>query len=194
MSDPAQGSSLLPPPSGGVAQEAIDAAIAQVERTGSAEGIAPEVLASACLQIEARARAQGIVLDAPASPPSPAPANYVDAAVMNRKDTLDAFIQQRVALKGAVAAQREAARQPYLNALGKAYGEPRPAQAAAHDYGERPTELASVLRDLDPQTIALLGAARAIAAHPTLLNGLVWLEVARILVLPRPAASQSQIS
>lgn len=176
-----------PPLPEGVTQDAVDAAIRQVEQSGTTDGIAPSVLAAACAQIEAQARAHGIDLNAPVegqlqgSQPAQgnAPGNYVEAAVMDRQSTFDNFRSQREQLKSQVAAQRDAAQQPYRDALAKAQGN------AAGTLDEIDLEtvkaLAEALRDLDPDTIALINAMGVLTDTPGVLKSIVWMEVIRAI-------------
>lgn len=154
-----------------VSQEAIDAAIAQVQKTGSTDGIAPEVLAAACAQIEAQAAAEGIDLQAQAGP-----TNYVEAAVMDKKGTIDGFAQQRDAMKEAVAGQRDAMQQPYQDALAKA--------GMGSDSSispEQMAQLAAAVKDLDPGTVALINAIGLMSSNPSILNSVIWIEIIRAI-------------
>lgn len=173
-----------PPAPESVSQDAIDAAIAQVEKTGHTDGLSPHVLQAACRQIEAQARAKGIDL----GPPAPAEAtsaeapsadgaasNYVEAAVLDKKSTIDSFHQQRDSLKDAVAQQLKATQAPYREALQKAHGEGANESAAVDQ--ESLIKLATALQDMDPKTIALLNVMAMISAHPEILNTVVWLEI-----------------
>lgn len=171
----------------GVTQDMIHAAIQQVEQTGKTDGIAPQVLIAACQQIEAQAAQQGIDLSQIAPAPSgqpapPPPANYVEAAVMDKKGTFDNFTRQRDSLKSSVADQRKAAQRPYQDALQKAHGG---GGGGGGGEGETVDEaammkvLAAELSALDPQTIALINAMGVLSNTPEVLKSLVWLEIIR---------------
>jgi len=172
----------MPPLPAGITQDAINAAIAQVEQTGNTDGISPEVLGAACAQLEAQAKAQGVDLNqAPASQTAPpaapeGPSNYVEAAVLDKKSVMDGFSQQRESLKSAVDDQREAMQQPYKDALHKAgIGD----GGASTLTPESMTELASAIKDLDPGTVALINAIGAMNSNPSILNSVVWIEIIR---------------
>lgn len=176
----------LPPLPQGVTQEAIDGAIKQVEQTGSTEGIPPDILGAACAQLEVRARAQGIDLnqapppDATQQAPQQAPAgpsNYVEAAVLDKKSVMDGFSQQRDKLKSAVSDQRDAMQQPYKDALEKA-GQGN-AGGADSISPELMGELASMAKDLDPATMAIINAISAMSKNPSILNSVMWIEIIR---------------
>lgn len=164
-----------------ISQDSIDAAIAQVEKTGSTEGIPPDVLGAACAQIEAQAAAQGIDLNAAAQaqdqagPPPSAPAHAVDAAVVDKQSAFEAFGQQRDTLKDAVSGQREALKKPYLDAMNKAAGNgPEDNHGADSDAMKA---LATAIEDLDPKTMALINAMSMVSNNPGVLNSVVWLEI-----------------
>jgi len=169
----------MPPLPTGVTQDAINAAIAQVQQTGNTENIPPEVLGAACAQLETQAKAQGIDLNQPITPQAeaPAPTNYVEAAMLDKKNVMDGFGEQRDALKGAVTEQREALQQSYKDALSKS-GDDGGVNALTP---ESITELASALKDLDPNTIALINAMGAMSANPSILSSIIWIEIIRSL-------------
>lgn len=174
----------MPPLPDGITQEAVNAAIAQVEHSATTDGLSPEVLAAACAQLEVHAKAQGIDLNqavadpnatpnSSSAPPSPP---HVEAAVLDKKSVMDEFGTQREALKNAVRDQREAMQQPYKDALAKAApgttGEGTMNAAAM-------TELAAAMKDLDPATVALINAIGAMNANPSILNNVMWIEIIR---------------
>jgi len=161
----------------GITQDAIDAAITQVQQTGNTDNIPPEILGAACAQLEAQAKAQGIDLNQPIAPQEHAPANYVEAAMLDKKSVMDGFGEQRDSIKGAVAEQREALQQSYKDALSKT-GDGGAAQALSP---ESMTELAAALKDLDPNTIALINAMGAMSANPSILSSVIWIEIIRSL-------------
>jgi len=167
---PAAQSVPLPP---GITQDAINAAIAHVQETGNTDGISPEVLGAACAQIEAQAAAQGIDLNQ-AAPPPQGPTSHVEAAVVDKQGTMDAFSEQRDSLKDAVANQREAMQQPYKDALSKV-GVGNPSQMSP----ETMAELTSAIKDLDPTTVALINAMGALNSNPSIINNVIWIEVIR---------------
>jgi hypothetical protein len=172
---------LAPLPEG-ISQEMIHAAIRQVEQTGNTDGIAPQILVAACQQIEAQAAQQGIDLSqavAPGQPAQPAPANYVEAAVMDKKGTFDTFTRHRDSLKSSVAQQRQAAQRPYQDALQKAHGGGDGGDGEAADEIAMMKVLAAELSALDPQTIALINAMGVLSNTPEVLKSLVWLEIIR---------------
>ncbi|MFC1673594.1 hypothetical protein ACFL12_05510 [Pseudomonadota bacterium] len=191
-----------------VSQEAIDAAIAQVEQTGSTEGIAPEVLGAACAQIEAQAAAQGIDLNQAAldqqAPQQPEPTSYVEAAVMDKKGTIDNFAQQRDSIKDQVKTQREAAQKPYEDALAKANGGTAPGaapgaapgpdaqeQAALDEEGMK--QLASMLKELDPSTLALINAMGVVSSTPGVMQSILWVEIIRAIRAMISAEAKQQL-
>lgn len=175
----------MPPLPQGVTQDAINSAIKQVEQTGNTEGIPPEVLGAACAQLEAQAKAQGIDLnqsapqEAPQAPP-PGPSNYVEAAVLDKKSVMDGFSAQRDRMKSAVSDQRDAMQQPYKDALLKA-GQTSTADAlgARSLSPEVIGELASMAKDLDPATMAIINAVSAMSNNPSILNSVMWIEIIR---------------
>lgn len=183
MSDPLQAESPQHPPTPqpaaslpkNITQEAIDAAIAHVEKSGNTDGISPDVLQAAYRQIEAQARAKGVNLEPSTPSQGGGSSNYVEAAVMDKKGALDAFHQQRDSLKTAVAQQLQATQTPYRDALQKAHGE-SPAETGSVGDATM-TQLANALRGLDPETIALINAMGMIHANPSLLNNIIWLEI-----------------
>jgi hypothetical protein len=175
-----------PPLPDGVSQKAIDDAIHQVEQTGQTDGIAPAVLAAACLQIEAQAARQGIDLnqDAQANqnagPPQSGPANYVEAAVMDKQGTFDNFHKQRDSLRSAVADQRQAAESAYPDALKKMGPSSADGQPSASDM-EAMKVLATEIKALDPQTIALINAMGVLSNTPEVLKSIIWMEIIRTM-------------
>ncbi len=175
---PTQTQPNYPPLPPGVTQDAINAAIKQVEQTGSTEGISPEIMAAACSQIEAQAKAQGIdIAQAVAdhgtgtTPPSP-PEHGAQTAVNDRQGTIDQFAEQRDSLRQQVDQQREALQQPINDALNKS------GQTTSFDP-ETIVELAKAVKELDPQTIALINAVSAMSSNPSILNSVVWIEIVR---------------
>jgi len=167
----------MPPLPTGITQDAINAAITQVQQTGNTDNIPPEILGAACAQLEAQAKAQGIDLNQPIAPQEHAPANHVEAAMLDKKSVMDGFGEQRDSIKGAVAEQREALQQSYKDALSKA-ADGGGAQALSP---ESMTELAAALKDLDPNTIALINAMGAMSANPSILSSVIWIEIIRSL-------------
>lgn len=166
-----------------ITKDAIDAAIRQVEQTGSTDGLSPQVLAAACQQIETQAAQQGIDLSqaqaqAHAQPQPQGPANYVEAAVLDKQGTFENFTNQRDTLKSAVAEQRTAAQRPYADALEKVNGSLPGATDTGTDI-EAMKNLAAEMKALDPQTIALINAMGVLTHTPEVLKGIVWLEIIR---------------
>ncbi len=176
QTQPQQGVQLPPLPPG-VTQDAINAAIQQVEQTGKTDGIAPEVLAAACAQIEAHAAAQGIDLQAQGDGAQTGPSNYVEAAVMDKQGTMDNFAQQRESIRTQVNDQREAMQKPFQDALAKAGDKSAPAAASMEP--EQMAELARAVQDLDPDTVALINALGFMSTNPSILNTIVWMEIIR---------------
>ena len=180
----------MPPLPAGVTQDAIDAAIAQVERTGQTDGISPEVMAAACAQIEARAKAQGIdiaqVAQAAqaASAQAQPPQHGAQSAVNDRQGTMQQFAEQRDSLRQQVAEQRDAMQQPITAALNQNPGGP-----STFDP-EVIAELTRTVKDLDPQTLSLINAVGHMSANPSILNTVVWIEVIR--AMRRLIASEAQ--
>jgi|GEM_PF-1452977 len=173
----------MPPLPQGVTQDAINSAIKQVEQTGSTEGIPPEILGAACAQLETQAKAQGIDLTQSSpqeAPPPPGPSNYVEAAVLDKKSVMDGFSAQRDRMKSAVSDQREAMQQPYKDALLKA-GQTTTADAIGTGSisPEMMGELASMAKDLDPATMAIINAVSAMSHNPSILNSVMWIEIIR---------------
>ena len=168
----------LPPLPPGVTQDAINAAIQQVEQTGKTDGIAPEVLAAACAQIEAQAAAQGVDLHAQEAAAQAGPSNYVEAAVMDKQGTMDNFAQQRESIRAQVNDQREAMQKPFEDALAKV-GDKSGDPAATDMKPEQMAELARAMRDLDPGTVALINALGFMSSNPSVLNTIVWIEIIR---------------
>jgi len=173
----------MPPLPPGITQEAINAAIAQVEQTGATDGLSPEVLAAACAQLEAQAKAQGVDLSQAQAAPQDAPqvaqgaaSNYVESAVLDKKKVMDGFSEQRESLETAVGEQRDAMQQPYKDALAKAGIGGGGAGAMTQ---ESMAELASAIKDLDPSTVALINAFGAMNSNPSILNSVVWIEIIR---------------
>ena len=169
----------LPPLPEGVTQEAIDAAIHHVEQTGKTDGISPQILAAACQQIEAHAVAQGVDLNQPAEPGQtgqPGPANYVEAAVMDKQGTFDNFHKQRDSLQSAVTEQREAAQRTYQDALAKTGG-----SAADQASEDAMKALAAELNALDPRTIALINAMGVLSNTPGVMKSIIWMEIIRTM-------------
>ena len=167
----------MPPLPAGVTQDAIDAAIAQVEQTGKTDGISPEVMAAACAQIEARAKAQGIDVAQVAQAAGAAPAqpqHGAETAVNDKQGTMQQFAEQRDSLRQQVAEQRDAMQQPIQAALNQGQG------ATSFDP-EVITELTRAVKDLDPQTLALINAVGQMSANPSILNTVVWIEVIRAM-------------
>lgn len=176
----------LPPLPEGVSQHDIDAAIQHVEQTGKTDGIAPLVLAAACQQIEAKAVAHGIDINqqpAPAEAQAPAPAqaqagpaNYVEAAVMDKKGTFDNFHAQRDSLQSAVNEQRDAAKSTYQDALNKSEGQS--AEATANQVStDAMKALATELNAMDPKTIALINAMGVVSNTPEVMKSILWMEI-----------------
>lgn len=185
---PAQAETVqLPPLPDGVSQQDIDAAIQHVEQTGKTDGIAPLVLAAACQQIEVKAKASGIDINQPAPDPSEAqaqaqaqtpagPANYVEAAVMDKKGTFDNFYAQRDSLQSAVTEQREAAKSTYQDALNKS--EDQSAEASANQASaDAMKALATELNGMDPKIIALINAMGVISNTPEVMKSILWMEI-----------------
>ncbi|MBL4614613.1 MAG: hypothetical protein JKY27_07055, partial [Magnetovibrio sp.] len=173
----------LPP---GISQDDINAAIAQVQQTGSTDGIAQNILSAACTQIEAQAVAQGIdisaIQNASAAPQqdTPAPTTAVEAAVLDKQSTFDNFAEQRDSMREAVASQREAMQQPYKDALAKVGGKAG-ANSANAITPEQMSQLASAMQGLDPDTMALVNVLSMVSANPSLLNSVVWIEIIRTI-------------
>lgn len=174
----------LPPLPEGVSQQDIDAAIQHVEQTGKTDGIAPLVLAAACQQIEAKAKARGININQqPAPDPAQAqaqaqagPANYVEAAVMDKKGTFDNFYAQRDSLQSAVTEQRDAAKSTYQDALNKSEGQS--AEASANQASaDAMKALATELNGMDPKIIALINAMGVISNTPEVMKSILWMEI-----------------
>jgi len=174
---------VIPGQQQGVTQEAIDAAIRQVEQTGRTDGISPQTLAAACQHIEAQAAAQGIDLTQPTDQPAssnPTPSNYVEAAVMDKRGTFENFHNQRERLSTAVAEQRDAAKRTYKDALSK--GEGISSDDALHQTNtEAMKALVKEIRSLDPETIALINAMGVLSTTPELLKSIVWMEIIRAM-------------
>lgn len=179
----------LPPLPQGVSQQDIDAAIHHVEQTGKTDGIAPLVLAAACQQIEAKAVASGIDINQPAPDPAqdPAqaqaqaqaqagPANYVEAAVMDKKGTFDNFYAQRDSLQSAVTEQRDAAKSTYQDALNKSEGQSCEA-SANQASADAMKALATELNGMDPKIIALINAMGVISNTPEVMKSILWMEI-----------------
>lgn len=176
----------------GITQVAIDAAIRHVEQTGRTDGISPQILAAACQQIEAQAAAQGIDLNqrtgqaaaqpTPSNPePShPGPANYVEAAVMDKRGTFENFHNQRERLTTAVAEQRDAAKRAYTDALSKS-GNQSSEDAAHQANSEAMKALATQIKALDPETIALINAIGVLSNTPEVLKSVIWMEIIRAM-------------
>ena len=167
----------MPPLPSGVTQEAIDAAIAQVEQTGKTDGISPEVMAAACAQIEARAKAQGIDIAQVAQSVGTAaaqPQHGAENAVNDKQGTMQQFAEQRDSLRQQVSEQRDAMQQPIQAALNQGQG------AASFDP-EVIAELTRAVKDLDPQTLSLINAVGQMSANPSILNTVVWIEVIRAI-------------
>lgn len=177
-------SQSAPHPSDGVTQEAIDAAIRQVEQTGRTDGLSPQVLAAACQQIEAQAAQQGIDLSQNQQPGQatqpPGPSNYVEAAVMDKRGTFENFHNQRESLQSAVAEQREAAKRTYSDALSKD-GQATSEDAAHQANAEAMQALAAELKAMDPATIALINAMGVLSNTPEVLKGILWMEIIRAM-------------
>ncbi|MEG3620289.1 hypothetical protein V5T82_17630 [Magnetovibrio sp. PR-2] len=170
----------MPPLPQGVTQNAIDAAIAQVEQTGKTDGISPEVMAAACAQIEARAKAQSIDVQQVAqsvanAPPQPQPQHGAETAVNDKQGTMQQFADQRDSLRQQVAEQRDAMQQPINAALNNGQG------GATSFDPETIAELTRAVKDLDPQTLALINAVGQMSANPSILNTVVWIEVIRAM-------------
>jgi hypothetical protein len=166
----------------GVSQEAIDAAIRHVEQTGRTDGISPQILAAACQQIEAQAAAQGIDLNQPIGQAAAqsTPSNYVEAAVMDKRGTFENFHNQRERLTTAVAEQRDAAKRAYTDALSKS--EEKSGEDAAHQASsEAMKALATQIKALDPETIALINAIGVLSNTPEVLKSVVWMEIIRAM-------------
>ncbi|MCR4377590.1 MAG: hypothetical protein NUV50_05795 [Rhodospirillales bacterium] len=181
---PHMGTSALtvPTPPEGVTQIAIDAAIRHVEQTGRTDGISPQILAAACQQIEAQAAAQGIDLTQPTAQPAPpsAPANYVEAAVMDKRGTFETFHNHRENLNAAVAEQRDAAKRTYADALSRS-GETSGEHAAQQANTEAMKALVNELKALDPETIALINAMGVLSNTPEVLKSIIWMEIIRAM-------------
>ena len=176
---PPQTAVQMPPLPPGVTQDAIDAAIAQVEQTGKTDGISPEVMAAACAQIEARAKAQGIdvaqVAQSTGAAQQQPPEHGAQTAVNDRQGTMQQFADQRDSLRQQVTEQRDAMQQPINAALNQAS-----AGGASFDP-ETIAELTRAVKDLDPQTLALINAVGQMSANPSILNTVVWIEVIRAM-------------
>lgn len=187
----------MPPLPPGISLDDVNAAIAQVQQTGNTQGIAQDVLSAACTQIEAQAAAQGIDLNAVQTAPqnTPAPSSPVEAAVMDKKGTFDSFAQQRDSMKDAVASQRDAMQQPYKDAMAQA-GQGMGMGGNATITPEQMSQLAEAVKDLDPDTMALVNALGMMSSNPSLLNSVVWIEIIRTIrhLIAKEAQKQVQLA
>lgn len=182
----------MPPLPAGITQEAVNAAIEHVQKTGTTDGIAPDVLAAACAQLEAQAAAQGIDLNqalANQQGAGQAPTNHAEAAMMDKQNVRQQFGDQRDAMKEAVADQRTALQNTYTDVIAKS-GQ----GGGGHMDPEQIAALAKAVKELDPQTVALINAVGVMSTNPSILNSVVWIEIIRLMrrLISKEAQKEAQ--